>query len=51
MTDREVEETHKLNGRVMAVIHAMVSADGKTLTAMYEDKVRGTTQKLIAHRQ
>ena len=45
------EETLKRNGKVITVNKATISADGKTLNLVSEDKQQGTTAKGQAHKQ
>jgi hypothetical protein len=45
------EETDKRNGKVLGVFKATVSADGKTLNGVYEDKEHGTSAKFTATKQ
>ena len=45
------EETLKRNGKVITVNKATVSADGKTLGIVSEDKQQGTTSKGEARKQ
>lgn len=46
-----LEETDKRDGKVIAVIRMTVSADGKTMKTIYEDKLHGTTTKGDAQKQ
>lgn len=45
------EETLKRNGKIISVSKATISADGKTLSFVFEDKQQGTTSKAQAHKQ
>ena len=45
------EETDKRDGKVIGVFKATVSADGKTLTGVYDDKQHGTSAKFTATKQ
>jgi hypothetical protein len=49
--DRTLEETTKRDGKVVTVSRSTVSADGKTLNVVYEDKERGTTTTYQAKKQ
>ena len=49
--DNTVEETDKRNGQVIAVSKMSVSPDGKSLTMVTEDKLRGMTDTFVAERQ
>jgi hypothetical protein len=51
VNDRAIIETDKRDGKVVAVTHMTVSADGKTLTIKSENKVRGTTTTFAAAKQ
>jgi hypothetical protein len=46
-----LEETRKRDGKVIAVFTNTVSADGKTLKIVVEDKLQGTTDKGEAQKQ
>ena len=46
-----IEETDKRDGKVLAVSHTSVSANGKTMTIAISDKVHGTTMQLTADKQ
>jgi len=46
-----IEETDMRNGKVIGVMKATVSPDGKTLTATYDDKLQGSTMKYTATKQ
>ena len=46
-----IEETDMRNGKVIGVMKATVSADGKTLTATYDDKLQGSSMKYTATKQ
>ena len=45
------EETDKRNGKVIVVGRATVSADGKTMTYVANDKQRGTTAQFVLMKQ
>lgn len=49
--DHTYEETDKRNGQVIAVSRMTVSPDGKSLTMVTEDKLRGVTDTFVAERQ
>lgn len=51
VNDRSIDETHKQDGKVVTVVHATVSADGKTLTVKEENKPQGTTITATATKQ
>jgi hypothetical protein len=46
-----LEETDKRDGMVIGIAKNTVTADGKTLKIVYEDKLHGTTIKGDAHKQ
>ncbi len=46
-----LEETDKRDGKVIAVVHLTVSADGKTMAVKAEDKLHGTTSEISATKQ
>jgi hypothetical protein len=46
-----IEETDKRDGKVIGVSRMTVAADGKTMTAKFEDKLRGTTSQFTATKQ
>jgi hypothetical protein len=46
-----VEETDKRNGKVIAVSRLSVSEDGKSLTMVTEDKLRGITDTFVAEKE
>jgi|SRR5579864_7058401 len=46
-----VEETDKREGKVIAVVRWTVSPDGKTMKAVIEDKLHGTTSEFSATKQ
>jgi len=46
-----IEETDKRNGKVTAVVHMTVSADGKTMKFLITDKLRNTTANWTAEKQ
>jgi len=49
--ENTIEETDKHDGKVVEVTRFTPSADGKTMTVTMENKVRGTTRQLVAHKQ
>ena len=46
-----IEETDKRDGKVISVTRMTVAADGKTMTAKVEDKLRGTNSEFTAAKQ
>jgi hypothetical protein len=46
-----LEETDKRDGKVISIAKMTVSADGKTATTVYEDKLHGKTYKADAKKQ
>ena len=46
-----VEETDKRDGKVISVSKMTVSADGKTMTILVDDKLHGTTATYMAEKQ
>lgn len=46
-----IEETDKRDGKAMSVSRMTVSADGKTMKIVNEDKVQGTTGEITATKQ
>ncbi len=46
-----IEETDKRDGKVISVTRMTVAADGKTMTAKVEDKLRGTNSQFTATKQ
>jgi len=46
-----IEVTNKNDGKVVEVWRFTPSADGKALTVSMENRVKGTTQQLVAHKQ
>jgi hypothetical protein len=46
-----IEETDKRNGKVIFVTRLTVSADGKTLVAVGEDKLRSQTNEWVLEKQ
>ena len=46
-----MEETDKRDGKVMSVARMTVSADGKTMRIVADDKVQGTTSEITAKKQ
>jgi hypothetical protein len=51
VNDLSIDETDKLDGKIVAVNHMTVSADGKTLTIKLENKAQGTTITLVGTKQ
>ncbi len=51
VSEREIIETDKLGGRIVAVTTFTVSADGKTLAVRVEQKDRGATSAITAVKQ
>lgn len=51
MGKNTIEETDKRDGKVIGVAKTTVSADGKTLNVVYDDKLHGTTTKYAATKQ
>ena len=43
VNERMIDATFKRNGKIIAVVHLTVSADGNTMTGVAEDKEKGTT--------
>ncbi len=46
-----LEETDMRDGKVIGVMKAKLSSDGKTMDIVYEDKLHGTTMKSMATKQ
>jgi hypothetical protein len=46
-----IEESDKRDGKVIGVARMSVSADGKSMTMTYEDKLHGTSSKIVAHKR
>lgn len=46
-----LEETDKRDGKIVGVAKTTVSADGKTLNVVYDDKLHGTSMKYMATKQ
>jgi hypothetical protein len=46
-----LEETNKRDGKVILIYKSTVSADGKTLKVISDDKLQGTTTKAVAQKQ
>jgi hypothetical protein len=46
-----LEETYKRYGKVIVIYKSTVSADGKTLKVISDDKLQGTTTKGVSHKQ
>jgi hypothetical protein len=51
MGQQMIEETDKRDGKVITVARMTVSADGKTMTAKVEDKLRGANSQFTATKQ
>jgi hypothetical protein len=43
LNPRTLEQTNKRNGKVVGVLRMTVTADGKTIHAVYENKESNTT--------
>ncbi|MGO9404546.1 MAG: hypothetical protein ACLPVW_13880 [Terriglobales bacterium] len=46
-----LEETYKRDGKVIVVDKSTLSADGKTLKVIADDKLQGTTNKFVSQKQ
>jgi endonuclease YncB( thermonuclease family) len=46
-----LEETDKRDGKVINVSRMTVAADGKSMTIAFDDKLHGTTGKIVAQKQ
>lgn len=46
-----IDESDKRDGKVITIAHMTVSADGKSMTIVVDDKLHGTTSKFIAQKQ
>lgn len=46
-----MEEAYKRDGKVITTYKSTVSADGKTLKVIADDKLQGTTTKFVSHKQ
>ncbi len=51
VNERAIDQTNKQSGKVVAVTHMTVSADGKTMTIVSENKEQGATTTLTATKQ
>jgi len=51
MGKNTIEETDKRDGKVIGVVKMTVSADGKTMNIQVDDKLHGTTAKIVATKQ
>jgi hypothetical protein len=51
VNDRTIDEIIKRDGKIVYVNQMTVSADGKTLTLVSEDKERGTKTSMVAAKQ
>jgi hypothetical protein len=49
--DRQIEETDKLDGKVIVVADITVSPDGQTMTTAVHDKRAGTTFTIVSNKQ
>jgi hypothetical protein len=49
--DRVLEETTRRNGKIVGVAKSTLSADGRTLNVVYEDREQGTTMSFVARKQ
>jgi len=49
--ENTIEETDKQDGKVVEVTRFVLSADGKTMTASIEDKVKGGIRQFVCHKQ
>jgi len=47
----EIEETDKRDGKVIVVLHIKVGADGKNMSIMVDDKLHGTSNRVVAEKQ
>jgi hypothetical protein len=46
-----LEETYKRDGKVTVIYKSTVSADGKTLKVISDDKLQGTITKSVSQKQ
>ena len=46
-----LQETEKLNGKVVSVVKSTVAPDGKTVAVVDSDKLSGTTRSFVAVKQ
>jgi hypothetical protein len=46
-----LEETYKRDGKVAVIYKSTISADGKTLKVITDDKLQGTITKSVSHKQ
>ena len=51
MGKNTIEETDKRDGKIITVTKMTVSADGKTMNIQWDDKLHGTTGKIVATKQ
>jgi hypothetical protein len=51
MDKSTIEESDKRDGKVIGVARMTVSADGKSMAISYDDKLHGTTSKIVAQKQ
>ena len=46
-----LEETDKRDGKVISATRMTVAADGKSMTVAFDDKLHGTTGRIVAQKQ
>ena len=51
ISDHELEETDKRDGKVISVARLTASADGKTMKIAIDDKLHGTQSEFTATKQ
>jgi hypothetical protein len=49
--ENTIEETDKLDRKIISVSRMTVSADGKTMTTVFENKLTGATSTFVAEKQ
>jgi len=49
--ENTIEVTNKNDGKVVGVWRFSPAADVKTMTVSMDNKVKGTTQELVAHKR
>lgn len=49
--ENTIEETDKLDGKVVQILRFAVSSDGKTVTVSMEDKISGDTRQFVLEKQ
>jgi hypothetical protein len=49
--ERTIEETDKLEGRVVEITRFTVSSDGKTMAVSMKDNSKGTTREFVSHKE